>query len=92
MHTQSWKVTPAQYAAMEAELDAAGYAITGMSGTILVERYEVTVGISWLYDGTTLSINTSAPWPFQSRVNYELGMLVSNALAATGKRRQREPT
>lgn len=55
---QTWKVTPKQYAAMEADINASGFPISGNSGTAEKDG----VRMSWTYDGATLSITVlSAP-------------------------------
>lgn len=77
-HPQTWKVTPAQYAAMETELDAAGLAISGEAGT--VEKKGVTA--SWTYDGVTLSITVlSAPPFFTATAEKEIASAVTQALS-----------
>ena len=57
--TQSWKITPAQYTALEASVKAeTGISITGESGT--EEAHGVKVAYD--YDGKTLQITVlSAP-------------------------------
>ena len=59
-HTQTWPVTPAQYAAMEADVNASGFPISGNFGE--AEKDGVTV--DWGYDGTTLSITVVSAPPF----------------------------
>ena len=61
---QTWKVTPAQYAAMEAKVAGAGIPISGDSGTASHEG----VTASWTYDGATLSITVLSAPMFCSRV------------------------
>ena len=62
--TQTWTVTPAQYALLEKQVNAAGVAISGDSGQ--VSKAGATVG--WTYDGTTLSISVLHALPFTSGV------------------------
>ena len=57
---QTWQVTPAQYAAMEAQCAAAGVSISGNSGTAKTSG----VTVSWTYDGSTLSITVLSAPPF----------------------------
>lgn len=57
---QTWKVTPAQYTAMEAKVAEAGIPISGDSGTASHEG----VTASWTYDGDTLSITVLSAPPF----------------------------
>lgn len=76
---QTWQVTPAQYAAMEAEVAAAGYPISGDSGTAEIRHCTV----SWAYDGATLSITVdSAPMFFTGVAEREIAEAVNKALAA----------
>lgn len=78
---QVWPVTPAQYAAMEAEVAAAGYPISGNSGTTQVKKGPITATIGWLFDGAKLSITVlSATVGFTGIVEGQIAAAVNQAL------------
>lgn len=75
---QIWKITPEQYAAMEAKVNAAGVAISGDSGTASHEGATVR----WSYDGATLSVTVvSAPMFCEKIVEKKIADAVNGALA-----------
>ena len=74
---QTWTVTPAQYATMLANVNAAGLALSGNGGE--VEKDGVNIG--WNYDGTTLSITVlSAPLFMTGLAEREIANAVNGAL------------
>lgn len=79
--TQTWPVTPAEYAAMEAEVNAEGFPITGDSGTEYVTKFALTAKIGWTYDGATLGITVlSAPMFCTGMVENKIAATVEQAL------------
>lgn len=78
--TQTWTVTPEQYSAMLAGVNAAGFALSGNSGTTSKEG--VTFG--WNYDGTTLSITVEkTSWydPSVASIDTQIAAAINKALA-----------
>ena len=79
---KSWTITPAQYEALEAKVNAAGLGVTisGPSGT--ASKAGATVG--WVYDGTTLTITVEHALPFTAgTVMGKIAAAVDQALAAS---------
>jgi hypothetical protein len=75
---QTWTVTPAQYAAMEARVVEAGIPISGDSGT----ASHGGVMASWTYDGATLSVTVLSAPPFCTGVaQRKIAEAVESALA-----------
>jgi hypothetical protein len=75
---QTWQVTPAQYTAMQARINAAGVAISGDSGTV---KAQGGVVISWSYDSVTLEITVvTAPWGFTGVAEKKIAAAVNDAL------------
>jgi hypothetical protein len=78
---QVWQVTPAQYAAMEAEVNAAGFPISGGAGWAEVTKYGLTAKIGWTYDGAKLSITVlDAPMFCTGMVEGKIADAVNQAL------------
>lgn len=83
-NAQVWAVTPAQYAAMEAEVAAAGYAISGNSGTTDVTKYGLTATIGWFFDGAKLNITVLDAPPFcTGMVERKIADAMNKALEGT---------
>lgn len=77
---QTWKIAPEQYAAMLAEVTAAGIPISGNAGT--ASKQGVTV--SWSYDGETLSITVEKrSWydPSMEEIEARIASAVNKILA-----------
>ena len=76
---QTFTITPEQYAAMEARVNAAGVPIAGDSGTVHKDGATIT----WTYDGTNLTVAVPHSWPLRAEfVEAKIAEAINKALTS----------
>ena len=82
--SQTWTVTPSQYAGLVAKAQAAGIPLTGAGQPGPIETHGVV--LEETYDGTTLTITVeSRAWydPSVSDIQAKIAAAINGALAET---------